>query len=306
MVKPVSTARSLQGPLSMTGFASVSGSGHGHDWLWEIRSVNGKGLDLRLRLPEIEGLEGAVRAALTQRVSRGNIQLSLKLARGSGADRLRLSGPGLAAALAALREVEEAARQHGVSLAPARATDLLSLRGVLDQGGGETEEQGPLREALLADLDRLLVDFLAMRAAEGGQLGGIIVAQIDRIADLTEQAAKMAEARRPEVAAALQAALARVLETGGDPQRVAQELALLAVKADVTEEIDRLRAHVAAARALLTDPGPIGRKFDFLTQEFVRESNTLCSKSGSTALTAIGLDLKHVIDQMREQIQNVE
>ena len=290
----------------MTGFAAVSGSGQGHDWVWEIRSVNGKGLDLRLRLPELEGLEGAARAALTQRVSRGNIQLSLRLARGSAAERLRLSGPGLTAALAALREIEEAARLHGVSLAPARATDLLSLRGVLDQGGAEAEDQAPLRDALLADLDRLLVDFLAMRAAEGRQLGGIIVAQIDRIAELTEQAATVAEARRPEVAAALQASLARVLETGGDPQRVAQELALLAVKADVTEEIDRLRAHVAAARALLAEPGPIGRKFDFLTQEFVRESNTLCSKSGSTALTAIGLDLKHVIDQMREQIQNVE
>ncbi|WP_444465153.1 YicC/YloC family endoribonuclease [Rhodobacter capsulatus] len=306
MVKPASPARPPQSPLSMTGFASVSGSGHGHDWVWEIRSVNGKGLDLRLRLPEMEGLEGAARAALTQRVSRGNIQLSLKLARSSGAERLRLSGPGLTAALAALREIEEAARLHGVSLAPALATDLLSVRGVLDQSGAETEDQAPLRGALLADLDRLLEAFVAMRRAEGGQLGGIIVAQIDRIADLTEQAAKVAEARRPEVAAALQAALARVLDTGGDPQRVAQELALLAVKADVTEEIDRLRAHVSAARALLTEPGPIGRKFDFLTQEFVRESNTLCSKSGSTALTAIGLDLKHVIDQMREQIQNVE
>ncbi|PYF13043.1 uncharacterized protein (TIGR00255 family) [Rhodobacter viridis] len=290
----------------MTGFASVSGSGHGYDWLWEIRSVNGKGLDLRLRLPEIEGLEAAARAALSQRVSRGNIQLSLKLARTSGVERLRLSGAGLAAALSALREVEEAARLHGVSLAPSRATDLLSLRGVLDQGGAEDEEQAPLRGALLTDLDRLLVDFVAMRAAEGEQLGGIIVAQIDRIADLAARAADVAEARRPEVAAALQISLARVLENGVDAQRVAQELALLAVKADVTEEIDRLRAHVAAARALLAETGPIGRKFDFLTQEFVRESNTLCSKSGSTALTAIGLDLKHVIDQMREQIQNVE
>ncbi|WP_444451595.1 YicC/YloC family endoribonuclease [Rhodobacter capsulatus] len=290
----------------MTGFASISGSGHGHDWLWEIRSVNGKGFDLRLRLPEVEGLEAATRAALSHRVSRGNIQLSLKLARTSGGERLRLSGAGLAAALSALREVEEAARLHGVSLAPSRATDLLSLRGVLDLGGAEEAEQTPLRGALLTDLDRLLVDFVAMRAAEGEQLGGIIVAQIDRIADLTERAAEVAEARRPEVAATLKASLARVLETGVDAQRVAQELALLAVKADVTEEIDRLRAHVTAARALLAETGPIGRKFDFLTQEFVRESNTLCSKSGSTALTAIGLDLKHVIDQMREQIQNVE
>lgn len=292
----------------MTGFASVSGSGHGHDWVWEIRSVNGKGLDLRLRLPDLDGLEAAVRGALAQRVSRGNIQLSLKLARNMGEERLRPSGPGLTAALSALREVEEAARLHGVTLAAARATDVLSLRGVIEQGAAEEAETAPLREALLRDFDHLMVDFVAMRAAEGVQIGGVIVAQIDRIAELTDKAAAVAEARRPEVAAALQAALGRVIDgaTGIDPHRVAQELALLAVKADVTEEIDRLRAHVAAARALLAESGPVGRKLDFLTQEFVRESNTLCSKSGSTALTAIGLDLKHAIDQMREQIQNVE
>src|SRR5574343_2043576 len=128
MVKPATPSRTLRGPLSMTGFASISGSGHGHDWLSEIRSVNGKGFDLRLRLPEVARLEAATRAALSHRVSRGNIQLSLKLARTSGGERLRLSGVGLAAALSALREVEEAARLHGVSLAPSRATDLLSLR----------------------------------------------------------------------------------------------------------------------------------------------------------------------------------
>jgi uncharacterized protein (TIGR00255 family) len=292
----------------MTGFASVSGSGHGHDWVWEIRAVNGKGFDLRLRLPEVEGLEAEVRGSVARLVTRGNVQINLRFAQTSGDDKLRLSKPGLRAALGVLREVEEEARAQGVSLAPARATDLLTLRGVLDQGPAEAAEQAPLRAALLADLARLLEDFVAMRAAEGGQLCGIIVAQIDRIAQLTERAAEVAEARRPEMAAALQAALARVMEgaAGGDPQRVAQELALLAVKADVTEEVDRLRAHLAAARALLAEPGPVGRKFDFLTQEFVREANTLCSKSGSTALTAIGLDLKHVIDQMREQIQNVE
>jgi len=308
MVKPASPHRTQQGPISMTGFASLSGSGHGHDWVWEVRSVNGKGLDLRLRLPEIEGLEAEVRGQVSRQVARGNVQLNLKLAKSSGEERLRLSRPGLTAALSALREVEEAAREHGVSLAPARGTDLLSVRGVIEQGGVDSEDLAPLKAAVLADLDRVLGDFVAMRAAEGAQLGGIIVAQIDRIAQLTEQAAEVAEARRPEMAASLLAALARVMENapGADPQRVAQELALLTVKADVTEEVDRLRAHVAAARGLLAEAGPVGRKLDFLTQEFVRESNTLCSKSGSTALTAIGLDLKHVIDQMREQIQNVE
>ena len=313
MVKSSQPPRTLpprmpSGPVSMTGFASRSGAGQGQDWLWEIRSVNGKGLDLRLRLPEIEGLELAVRSAVSEAVTRGNIQLSLKLAQTSGAERLRLSPPGLTAALSALREIEEAARTQGVSLAPSRATDLLGLRGVLEQGGAEMPDPAPLREALLADLALLLGDFVAMRAAEGAQLGGIIAAQIDRIAEATERAAEVAQARRPEMAAALGAALERVMQgaPGADPQRVAQELALLTVKADVTEEIDRLRAHIAAARGLLAESGPIGRKFDFLTQEFVRESNTLCSKSGSTALTAIGLDLKHVIDQMREQIQNVE
>lgn len=294
--------------LSMTGFAARSGAGLGHDWGWEIRAVNGKGLDLRLRLPELEGLEAAVRAALSARLARGNVQVNLRLQRSEGGEGLRLSHPALRAAVAAVIEVEEAARDRGLVLAPSRAADLLGLRGVIEQGGAEPEDPAALRTALLADLGKLIDDFVVMRAAEGAQIGAVIAAQIARIAELTESAAVQAEARRPDTQAALQAALARVMEgaPGADPQRVAQELALLAVKADVTEEIDRLRAHIAAARALLVEPGPVGRKFDFLTQEFVREANTLCSKSGSTALTALGLDLKHVIDQMREQIQNVE
>lgn len=294
--------------LSMTGFAARSGAGLGHDWSWEIRAVNGKGLDLRLRLPEMEGLEAAVRSALGARLSRGNVQVNLRLQRSDGGEGLRLSHPALHAAVAAMIEAEEAARDRGLVLAPSRATDLLGLRGVIEQGGMEPEDPVALRMVLLKDFEMLLEDFVAMRAAEGAQIGAVIAAQIGRIADLTESAAVQAEARRPETAAALHAALARVIEgaPGADPQRVAQELAMLAVKADVTEEIDRLRAHLTAARALLVAEGPVGRKFDFLTQEFVREANTLCSKSGSTALTALGLDLKHVIDQMREQIQNVE
>ncbi|WP_223636204.1 YicC/YloC family endoribonuclease [Rhodobacter sp. TJ_12] len=308
MVKSSASPRPQNGPLSMTGFASIRGSGLGFDWSWEIRSVNGKGLDLRLRLPELEGLEAQARAAVSRAATRGNIQLNLKLTPTSGDEKLRLSEPALGAALTALQQVEEAAARHGVTLAPTRASDLLAVRGVIEQGGAELADPAPLRSRLLADLDTLLDSFVAMRAAEGGQLYGVIVAQLDRIAQLTESAAEVAEARRPEMATNLRAALARVMEgaAGADPQRVAQELALLSVKADVTEEIDRLRAHVAAARGLLAEQAPVGRKFDFLTQEFVREANTLCSKSGSTALTAIGLDLKHVIDQMREQIQNVE
>ena len=170
------------------------------------------------------------------------------------------------------------------------------------------EDPAALRADLIAALEGMLAEFAAMRAAEGVQIGAVIAAQLTRIAELTDAAAEAAEARRPDWEAGINAALARVIEGAGgaDPDRVAQELALIAVKGDVTEEVDRLRAHIAAARDLLADPKPVGRRFDFLTQEFVREANTLCSKSGSSRLTAIGLDLKHVIDQMREQIQNVE
>ncbi|MFN4170732.1 MAG: endoribonuclease YicC domain-containing protein, partial [Pseudorhodobacter sp.] len=162
--------------------------------------------------------------------------------------------------------------------------------------------------ALLADLPALLAEFNASRAAEGAALHAVIAAQLDRVEALTDAAAVAAEARRDSAAQTLRDALARVMEAadGMDPARLAQELALIAVKSDVTEELDRLRAHIAAARALLADADPVGRRFDFLMQEFMREANTLCSKAQSQGLTAIGLDLKTVIDQMREQVQNVE
>lgn len=292
----------------MTGFSARQGEAAGQRWNWEIRSVNGKGFDLRLRLPEIEGLEPAVRAAVAHVASRGNVSVSLRLAPTDGGGGLAVSGPGLAAALAALSEVETAARGHGLALHPTSATAILALPGVVATAPPEPSETDFLRGKLLSDLEVLLHDFATMRDQEGAEIGRVILAQVARIAALTDSAAAAAEARRPETEAALQAALARVQAgaPGADPQRVAQELALIAVKADVTEEIDRLRAHVTAARALLASPGPVGRKLDFLTQEFVREANTLCSKSGSAALTAIGLDLKHAIDQMREQVQNVE
>lgn len=298
----------VAGPVSMTGFAAASGHDLGHDWAWEIRSVNGKGLDLRLRMPEIEGLEAAARGAVAARAARGNIQLNLRLGRVDAGEGMRLSAPGLAAALTALAEVEARAAERGMALAPTSAAEVIAMRGVIEQGPVQTEDPGPLRTVLLTHLDRVLGEFVAMRRAEGAQIGAVIAAQLGRIEALTESAATIAAARKDDWAAQMRANLARVLEgaAGADPDRVAQELALLAVKADVTEEVDRLRAHVAAARALLAEAAPIGRRFDFLTQEFVREANTLCSKSGSSELTAIGLDLKQVIDQMREQIQNVE
>jgi uncharacterized protein (TIGR00255 family) len=293
----------------MTGFAARRGAGAGHGWLWDIRSVNGKGLDLRLRVPDwIDGLEVALRAELQKALGRGNVSLTLRVAREAGvAEVARLNRPVLAGILQALSEVEGAAMAAGVTLAQATAADVLSMRGVLEQGAVD-EDTGPLRAAILADLTGLLADFHAMREGEGAALNTVIGNQIDQIAAIVTEARVRAEARRDRAAAFLRDGIARLTENaeGLDEARVAQELAMMAVKSDVTEELDRLAAHVAAARALLADKAPVGRKFDFLMQEFLREANTLLSKAQDLDLTRLGLDLKTVIDQMREQVQNVE
>lgn len=295
---------------SMTGFASRKGQGAGHSWTWDIRSVNGKGLDLRLRVPDwIDGLELALRAELAKALGRGNVSLSLKVSREDSvaAEGLRINATALAQTLAALAEIETASMAAGITLAQATAADVLGVRGVLELGQAELDPAA-LRAALLADLPALLADFQAMRSAEGAALARVIGGQLDLVTALVGDARQAVAQRAGEAQAALRAALGRVIANaeGFDEGRVAQELALLAVKNDVTEEIDRLTAHLAAARALLAETGQIGRKFDFLVQEFLREANTLCSKAQSLALTRIGLDLKTVIDQMREQVQNVE
>jgi uncharacterized protein (TIGR00255 family) len=292
----------------MTGFATGKGAASGASWSWDLRSVNGKGLDLRLRVPDwIEGLEARLRARLTATIGRGNVTLNLRLARDEGAVELTVNPAGLTAVIAAMVKVETEAMQTGLSLAPATAADILGLRGVLESRGLEAET-GPLLAALMADFETVLADFRKMRQAEGRALQGVIEGQLAQIAALVDQIAAATEARAADLASTLRANLARVLDNadGVDPQRVAQELALIAVKADVTEEVDRLRAHIDAARALLDAPEPVGRKLDFLMQEFNREANTLCSKSQHKALTRIGLDLKTVIDQMREQVQNIQ
>lgn len=302
----------MTAPVSMTAFATFRGQGTGalaaFSWVWEVRSVNGKGLDLRLRVPDwVEGLEPAVRAELTRRIGRGNVAAGLRLTRASGAEALRVNPGALAAALAAMAQVQAAAVAAGVAMAAPNPADVLALRGVTETAAPEDTDTPALLAALMADLSAALDDFDAMRRAEGRALGAVLAAQMDQIAALVTRARSVAEARRPKVAEALREALARVAQaTDADPARVAQELAMLAVKADIAEELDRLTAHVAAARALLDQGGAIGRKFDFLSQEFNREANTLCSKSGDIALTQIGLDLKHLIDQMREQVQNLE
>lgn len=296
--------------ISMTGFAARRGAGQGFSWVWDLRSVNGKGLDLRLRVPDwIDGLEPSIRAELQKALTRGNVSLSLKVTQEDGRDEggFRLSEPALSAALAALGRVEAAAMDAGVTLAQATAADVLTLRGVIDTNNQDVDT-APLRQALLADLAGILAEFQASRAREGQALASLLTGQLDRISVLTTEAQKEADARAVTQADTLRDGIARILSATDalDATRLAQELALLAVKTDVTEELDRLRAHVDAARAHVGDPAPVGRKLDFLMQEFMREANTLCSKAQSLALTRIGLDLKTVIDQMREQVQNVE
>ena len=296
--------------ISMTGFAAAKGQGAGYAWAWDIRSVNGKGLDVRVRVPDwIEGLEPALRADIGRAMLRGNVSLSLKVGRdqGEAGEVLRVNPLVLQAVLQALSEVEAAAMSTGVTLAQATAADVLVMRGVLDAATIEADTTA-LRAALMEDFPKLISDFNAMRAAEGAALNRVIAGQLGTIAALTADAATEALARRDSSAVTLRDALARVLANaeGVDATRLAQELAMLAVKTDVTEELDRLAAHVGAARSLLDEAGQVGRKFDFLMQEFMREANTLCSKAASLALTRIGLDLKTVIDQLREQVQNVE
>ncbi len=294
---------------SMTAYASRTGTLGTTRWSWDLRGVNARGLDLRLRLPDGLGpLESAVRAALVAGLNRGSISLNLRLSRGDAGLALALDESQLDRVLHALEQVQQRAFAIGVTLAQATAADVLNQRGVILPGQSEELDDAHLIKMLQDDIHVLLEEFCTMRRIEGASLSGIIHTQLTQIDALITLAVIAAEARRPEARVSLTAALRRVADdvTDLDPTRMLQELALLAIKTDITEEIDRLRAHVAAARTLLADKAPAGRRLDFLAQEFNREANTLCSKAQSTDLTRIGLDLKAVIEQMREQIQNVE
>lgn len=293
----------------MTAYASLSGTAGALSWVWEMRGVNARGLDLRLRLPDGNpALEAWVRQRLTGRLARGSVSVTLRMTRSDAAPSLMLDEAQLDRMLATLAQVHSRAKATGVALAQPTAADVLAMRGVILQGQIEPATDESFNNTLQGDVDVILDAFITMRRAEGAALHRILTDQISRIESLVVTAAQLAHARKDEARAALRAALRRVFEDVPelDEARIAQELALIAVKSDVTEEIDRLTAHIGAARALLGDPEPQGRRLDFLAQEFNREANTLCSKAQSADLTRVGLDLKAVIDQLREQIQNVE
>jgi len=292
----------------MTGFASAKGALAPWSWSWDIRSVNARGLDVRVRVPDwIDGLEPQVRKAIAAAVSRGNVTLSLRVTRENEDSGQALNRAALDEVLGTMAEIHARAGQVGFELAPPTAADIAAMRGVLQSSQTE-DETGPLAKALIAELPALLENFNAMRAHEGAALVDILTGQLDQIAALVAEAEGLLDQRSAAQGEALRTALARVMDNtdGADPGRVEQELALIAVKADVREELDRLTAHVAQARSLLDGTAPRGRKLDFLMQEFNREANTLCSKAGFQPLTRIGLDLKTLVDQMREQVQNIE
>ncbi|MDJ0858142.1 MAG: YicC/YloC family endoribonuclease [Dinoroseobacter sp.] len=295
---------------SMTGYATRTGSHETWTWTWELRSVNARGLDIKLRVPDwVTGLEPEARKRVSAALERGNVSGGLRLGRSGDAAGL-VNETALAALLHSVAHVTNAAKAAGVALDAPSALDLLGARGVAEADQAGPDEIAALKTVLLDDLSETLAAFLESRTSEGAALEAILSGQLDTLTGLVDQAADLAIKRSETGAARLKTQVTNLLEAAEeaapDPHRLAQELALLAVKGDVTEEIDRLRAHVSAARGLLEKGGPIGRRLDFLCQEFNREANTLCSKSQDTDLTTVGLEIKVTIDQMREQVQNLE
>jgi len=292
--------------VSMTGFAEAHGGREELRWRWEAKSVNGRGLDLRLRTPPgFDGLEPAARILSGERFRRGSVQATLSFEPQDGARGLRIDPVALAAAVKIAKEIEIDA-----GLAPARVDGLLSLKGVVVQDETlplDSEARAARDAAILATLANAFDKLARARSAEGAKLASVLTAQIAEIARLTDEAAKLASAQPGAIRERLMLQVRELTASGSfSEERLAQEVALLAVRADVREELDRLHAHVAEARSLLGLSEPIGRKLDFLAQEFNRESNTLCSKSSDIRLTRVGLSLKAAIDQFREQAQNVE
>jgi uncharacterized protein (TIGR00255 family) len=292
--------------VSMTGFAEAHGSRDGARWRWEVKSVNGRGLDVRLRTPPgFDGIEPAARALAGERFKRGSLQVQLTLESGDSARGLRIDAAALAAAVRIAREV---ASETG--LAPARVDGLLALKGVIVQEEALPVEalERAMRDAAIIETLATALDALARaRIAEGNKLRAVLSAQMDEIDGLTSQAGALAATQPKALRDKLMLQMREMLNGSGIAEdRLAQEAALLAVKADIREELDRLHAHVHEARLLMDSGEAVGRKLDFLSQEFNREANTLCSKASDIALTRIGLALKAAIDQFREQAQNVE
>ena len=290
---------------SMTGFARTENAVAGLSWAWELRSVNGRGLDVRLRLPPgFDALEPALREEAGRGLRRGTVSANLAVRR---EERARLA-PDPAALEDVLRlALDLAARIPG---APApRAEALLALPGVLrPAAAGEEGVSAVQQAAVRAGFTEALAGLVSAREAEGARLAAILGAQLGEAEALCREAEREGAAQPAQQRARMMEAVAALLrEAPALPEeRIAQEVALLASRSDVREELDRLGSHLAAARALLAEGAAVGRRYDFLVQEFVRETNTLCAKSATAALTGVGLRLKAVIEQMREQVQNVE
>jgi uncharacterized protein (TIGR00255 family) len=289
---------------SMTGFARAPGVTGGFRWAWELKSVNAKGLDLRLRLPPgFDAIEAEVRARLGKNLSRGTCYAALSVQREAVIPEVRINEELLRRLAAALANMDSSP-----NLRPASLDGLLSVRGVVEiHDADDAMELALVQEQALAALDQAIAALVAMRRSEGAALGEIVAARLAKLAAL-RKAADECPARKPE---AIRTRLAESIALiAGNPNldegRLHQEALLLAAKADVREELDRLATHIGAIADLLERGGPIGRRLDFLAQELGREANTLCAKSNDAALTALGLELRVEIEQLREQVQNIE
>jgi uncharacterized protein (TIGR00255 family) len=291
---------------SMTGFARSHGVAGTYAWAWEIKSVNSKGLDLKLRLPPgWDAIEPAARTRASETLARGSVFANLTVSREGAAPAVRVNEPVLAAVLATLKGLS-----GKVEAAPPSLDGILALKGVIEVGEAEEseEERRAAEAAIVAAFGETLQGLCDMRRSEGETLGRLLMARLSEIAALAARA-EAALGRKPEaIKARLAEQVATLLEGAQrfDPDRLHQEAILLATKVDIREELDRLAAHVAQARKLIAGGGPIGRKLDFLAQELNRESNTLCAKANDVELTNIGLELKSVVEQFREQVQNLE
>jgi len=292
--------------MSMTGFARATGASRAWRWAFEIKSVNAKGLDLRLKMPPpFDRVEAEARARLGKALARGTCFATLTAQREGTASAPRIDEAALAALASAAR-----AAAHTARLAPPTMDGLLSVRGVVELAESEDDEAAVSAACAgaLVSLDEALRALSAARRIEGEALAAVMRERLDAIEALT-RAADLNPARRPEaIRVRLAESIAALMESGRgfDENRLHQEAILLASKADVREELDRLKTHVAAARALLQEGGAIGRRLDFLAQEFSREASTLTAKSNDVSLTAQGLELRAQIEQFREQAQNIE
>jgi len=289
---------------SMTGFARIDGHAEAYSWTFEAKSVNGRSLDIRCRMPGgFDQIEAVARAEIPKRLARGTVNLTLTLTRSSTVSQLRINRDLLAQVLDLAREIEAA------GAAAPRLDALLSVRGIIEPvEEDETDARERLDETLKRDVASVIAKLAEARAAEGARLVGVLTGHLDEIERLTDAASACASVQPEALRERLKAQLAALLDAVPSlpEERLAQEAALLIGKADVREELDRLRAHVQAAREMLAEGGAIGRRFDFLCQEFNREANTLCSKSADVELTRVGLSLKASIEQLREQVQNIE